>query len=271
VVLRRVERVRVYSIPLEDNRVRELISWYTRMLQKAIDIIWDNITWKYDLKSYRRGRRAKVKVPAIPKDSEFKRELRNVLMEDNPYAKHWVDALIRTAYSIMDSWRKRYVKGKAKKCRPRVRRRFARCKITLMRVDYKRRVVRITLKPREYLEVSYANAWFSDRVKGCKVGEVVLKDDRVLIPFKREELYIVEDAIGWDCNELELTGFSPKIGFIHVDLKPLITTRITYQEKRSRVQKIASKRLRRGGNSSKSTLTGRGVGVGTWRGRSPSK
>jgi len=236
----------MYSIPLEDNRVRELISWYTRTLQKAIDIIWDNITWKYDFKNYRRRRYAKVKVPVIPKSAKFRRELRNVLMKDNPYARHWVDAVIRTAYSIMDSWRKRYVKGKAKKRKPRVRRRFARCKITLMKVDYGRKVIRITLRPYEYLEVSYANAWFSDRVEGCGIGEVILKDDRVLIPFKRVEFYTVEDAIGWDCNELELTGFSPKIGFIHVDLRPLITARIVYQEKRSKVQEIASKKLRRG-------------------------
>ena len=246
-MLEEVERVRMYSIPFEDDRVRELISWYMRILQKAIDIIWDNITWRYDLKSYRKRRYAKVKVPVIPKNAKFKRELRDVLMKDNPYARHWVDAIIRTAYSIMRSWRKRYVKGKAKKCKPRIRRRFARCKITLMKVDYKRKVIRITLKPYEYLEVSYANTWFLDRVKGYKVGEVILKDDKVLIPFKRRELHIVKDGIGWDCNELELTGFSPKIGFIHVDLRPLITTRIIYQEKRGKVQKIASKRLKRGG------------------------
>ncbi|RLF21610.1 MAG: transposase, partial [Thermoprotei archaeon] len=122
-MLKRAERVRMYSISLEDARVRELISWYIRTLQKAIDTIWDNITWKYDIKNYKRRRHAKVKVPVIPKSSKFKRELRNELMKDNPYARHWVDAVIRTAYSIMDSWRKRYVKGKAKKCKPRIRRR----------------------------------------------------------------------------------------------------------------------------------------------------
>jgi putative transposase len=33
-------------------------------------------------------------------------------MKDNPYAAHWVDAVIRKAYSIMKSWRKRYLRGK---------------------------------------------------------------------------------------------------------------------------------------------------------------
>ena len=245
-MLRRAERVRMYSIPFEDNRVKELITWYIRALQKAIDIIWDNTTWKYDIKNFRRKRHVKVKVPVIPKSAKFKRELRNVLMKDNPYAKHYVDAIIRTAYSIMDSWRKRYAKGMARKRKPRVKRRFARCKITLMKVDYEKRVIRITLRPYEYVEISYANAWFLERVRGFRIGEVILKDDRVLIPFKREEYYVIENTIGWDCNELELTGFSPKIGFIHVDLRPLITARIVYQEKRSKAQEIASKKLRRG-------------------------
>ncbi|RLG81853.1 MAG: hypothetical protein DRO09_01600 [Thermoprotei archaeon] len=85
-----------------------------------------------------------------------------------------------------------------------------------------------------------------DRVKGYKVREVILKDDRILIPFKRDEYYIIENAIGWDCNELELTGFFPKVGFIHVDLRLLISARIVYREERSKAQKIASKRLKRG-------------------------
>jgi putative transposase len=43
-------------------------------------------------------------------------------MKNNPYAANWVDAVIRTAYSIMENWRKRYLRGKAGKIRPRVRR-----------------------------------------------------------------------------------------------------------------------------------------------------
>ena len=40
------------------------------MLQKAIDIIWNNITWRYDLKSYRRRRYAKVKGSSNPKECQ---------------------------------------------------------------------------------------------------------------------------------------------------------------------------------------------------------
>ena len=44
---------------------------------------------------------------------------------------------------------------------------------------------------------------------------------------------------------MELTGFSPDIGFIHIDLRQLITTRIIYQEKRRRVQETTSRCLKR--------------------------
>jgi len=54
-----------------------------------------------------------------------------------------------------------------------------------MKVDYERKVVRITLKPGEYLEVSWSGRWFSKRVEGWEVGEVILRDDKVFIPFKR--------------------------------------------------------------------------------------
>jgi putative transposase len=75
----------------------------------------------------------------LPKSKSFKKKLRDDLLLNCPYAKHWVDVVIRTAYSIVESWRKRYLKGRARKVKPRVEKRFARCKITLMRVDYGRR------------------------------------------------------------------------------------------------------------------------------------
>jgi putative transposase len=89
------------------------------------------------------------------KDRVFKKRLRDMLMKDNPYASHRIDAVIRTAYSIMESWRKRYLRGRARKVKPRVRRRFARCKTTLMKIDYQARTIRITLKQGEYLSISW--------------------------------------------------------------------------------------------------------------------
>ncbi len=53
----------------------------------------------------------------------FEKRLREVLMRDNPYASHRVDAVIKASYPISESWRKRYLKGRARKVKPKVRRR----------------------------------------------------------------------------------------------------------------------------------------------------
>lgn len=61
----------------------------------------------------------------------------------------------------------------------------------------------------------------SGSVEGWKTGEVVLKDDRVLIPFKREDTYRMDYEVAWDSNEKTPNGFSPRIGFVQVDLTQL--------------------------------------------------
>jgi len=248
--LKTLEQVRMYSIQVSDHRVSELITWYLGTLQRAIDIIWENIDWRYRFpRMEKRGRKQvvivpnKFKVPELPKSKSFKKRLRDEHLLNCPYAKHWVDAVIRTAYSIMESWRKRYLKGRVRRVKPRVRKRFARCKITLMRVDYREKSIRITLKPGEYIEISWSSRWFTRRVEGWRVGEVVLKDDRVLIPFKSTRTIEVRDVIAWDSNELSLDGFSPRIGFIRVDLKPLQSMKITYERKKRIAQSKGSKSI----------------------------
>jgi predicted site-specific integrase-resolvase len=237
--LKTLKQVRMYSIPVSDSRVSELITWYLRTLQRAIDIIWESIDWRYRLSKIERRKRKqiviipyKLKVPELPKSKSFKKKLRDDLLQNCPYARHWVDAVIRTAYSIMESWRKRYIKGGARKVKPRVKKRFARCKTTLMSVDYEEKKIRITVKPGEYIEVSWSSRWFTRMVEGWRIGEVVLKDDRILIPFKSTRIIEVRDVIAWDSNELSLDGFSPRIGFIRVDLKPLQSMKITYEKKK---------------------------------------
>ena len=208
-----LELARAYSVPIRDDRISKLITWYVKALQNAIDMIWDNIEWRYCFPELiRRGgklvviRGLKMRVPIIPKDRAFKKRLREELMKGNPYVAHWVDAIIRKAYSIMKSWRRRYLRGRARKVKPRIRRGFARCKITLMKIDYEAKTIRITLKQGEYLSISWRSTWFEHRVRGWTVGEVIIFDDRVVIPFKSSEEIYVRRVIGWDSNEISLDG-----------------------------------------------------------------
>jgi putative transposase len=190
-LLKILELVRSYSVPIRDDKVSKLITWYIRALQNAIDMIWDNIELRYCFpKIARKGKKLvvirglKMHVPIIPRDRAFKKRLREELMKDNPYTAHWVDSAIRTAYSIMESWRKRYLKGRARKVKQRIRRRFARCKTTLMKIDYQAKSIRITLKLGEYPSISWKSTWFEHRVRGRAIGEAIIFDDRVAIPFK---------------------------------------------------------------------------------------
>ena len=73
-----------------------------------------------------------------------------------------------------------------------------------------------------------------------------MKDDRIIIPFKKENRYEMDMEIAWDCNELTIDGFSPQIGFIHVNLRPLITKRIIYQKKRSKIYSLMRKKTKKG-------------------------
>jgi hypothetical protein len=92
-LLKALELVSAYSVPIRDDRISKLITWYVKALQKAIDMIWDNIEWEYSFpKIVRKGKKLtvkkglKIRIPVIPKDKEFKKMLRDTLMRDNPYA-----------------------------------------------------------------------------------------------------------------------------------------------------------------------------------------
>nr|MDO8043699.1 hypothetical protein [Candidatus Baldrarchaeota archaeon] len=103
--------------------VKDFLNSYRYFLQKTIDIIWDSIEWiEKEQRNYyivKRGRR-KIKrcyyvkrlIPMVPKFREFKRNLRNFLLEKWSYAAHHVDSAIKVAYSIINSWKRNYLKGR---------------------------------------------------------------------------------------------------------------------------------------------------------------
>ena len=236
-----------------DYDVGGFLNSYQHLLQKAIDIIWDNIDWieKKQRNYYviKRGKR-KIKkyyyaerlIPIIPKSREFKRNLRNSLLRDWKYASHYVDSAIKVAYSILNSWRRNYLKGRRKRSKPIVKRKFVRVKETLY--IYRNSKIRITVKPRKlYLEFDLSNAWFKRRVNGCDLGELILKESELIIAFRKElsERKSLE-RIGWDLNKYSVDGFSPKHGWIKIDLRYLYHVHRTHEIKRKRAQSKASKK-----------------------------
>ncbi|MEM3869803.1 MAG: hypothetical protein QXJ39_01555 [Candidatus Korarchaeum sp.] len=73
---------RAYSIKHNYN-ISEFLEAYRLLLQRALDEIWA-VAWKHDGRS-----------PIIPKSREFKKQLRDKLMKNWGYSKHYVDSAIR--------------------------------------------------------------------------------------------------------------------------------------------------------------------------------
>ena len=219
--------VLTYKMTHEWN-VEKLLEEYQRVLQWAVDEIWENTTWKEKKVKHRcflDGKRYKFYettrlIPYFPNSNEFRRNLRNKLLVEWFFARHYVDSAIKTAYSILTSWRKNYMKGKRKRKKPSVNRRFIRVKTTLMKVEGSK--IRITIKPRgEYLELDYSKEWFYERIKGWKVGELIIRENDILLTFSKDVEFGGRVKIGLDSNLMSLDIFHPEKGWIKVDLSEL--------------------------------------------------
>jgi len=138
--------------------IDDLLLSYRSLLQRAINIIWEDIKWveKWEKKYYeveskrkktRRYCHVKRVVSVIPKTREFKNWLRNELLKDWVYASHYVDSAIKVAYSILKSWKRNYIKGERKRKKPTVKRLFVRVKEALY--TYKNGKIRVTVVSRE--------------------------------------------------------------------------------------------------------------------------
>jgi putative transposase len=236
-------QVRAYSIKHDYYLyIKDFLEAYRLILQKAIDEIWSNIRW---IKCYIKGRRRLI--PKIPKENSFKHHyLRDMLMQDWSYSKHYVDSAIKQAYSIIKSWRRNYMKGERHREKPIVKRRFVRIKETLY--TYKDGKIKVSIKPyKEYLEFDISKSWFISRAKG-ELGELILNEHYLTVTFRfkdrkrKGKITTNNNKIAWDSNEKSLDGFNPYIGWIRVDLTKLFHIHRVYEIKRSRLQQITSKK-----------------------------
>ena len=65
------------------------------------------------------------------------------------------------------------------------------------------------------MEFDLLKAWFKNRVKGYDLGGLVLKEEELIITFKKPvRKGSTVEYIGWDLNLYSLDGFSPKHGWI---------------------------------------------------------
>ena len=193
-----------------------------------ISEIWENIKWTEVPKKNSKQKRV---FPSIP-DYSFKKAMRDEFLAGWEYTAHWVDSALKTAFSMIDSWKKNYNKGRRKQHKPVVKRFFARVKQTLMDIEDEK--IRISIKPRQFVYIDLSGRYFP---MDGKIGEPILTDRKICIPITIDDVVPV-DEIGWDSNKFSIDGYSENRGWIKVDIQPLHTLHITYDNKFRRINKI---------------------------------
>jgi transposase, IS605 OrfB family, central region len=221
--------VKAYSINHGLN-VKDFVDDYMVLLKKVLNDLWHAIGWK------KKGKRL---VPFIKKDRVFRKELRDKYVNEWTYSKHYVDSAIKQTYSILESWRKRYLRGKAGKEEPTLKRRFIRIKETLY--SYRNGIIKISIRPfQESISIDLRKAWFWDRIQGLELGELILKEGVLIITVRKKMELRVENPTAWDTNLLTLDGYDGVKDYT-IDLKNIYTIHRTYELKRRRIQKLPTR------------------------------
>jgi len=209
-----------------------LLLAYRDAVNRVLEELWGNIEWKKRKLPGKKQWRLLPKYKVDIHSKEYKRKLRESLLEDWDYAAHWVDSAIKTAYSILKSWRKNYVKGERKR-RPTARRLFVRAKQTLIKLEGEK--LRLTIKPGEYVYLDLSKRYFPlpHEVSSSALGEPVITLEKVHLPVHYEDdTQSGKPSVAWDFNLLSLDGYSPETGWVRIDTKKLASVHISSFEKR---------------------------------------
>lgn len=226
--MRWCETLRTYSLSHDKGEaLNGLIAAYNSVLNTILQNIWWTTEWrKHQIKGEKQCRL----YPKYKKDNTFKRELRDRCLEGWVYAAHWVDSAVKTAFSIMASWKKNYDKGERRRVCPQVRRRFLRVKQTLLKLEGD--TLRITVKPRLFVYIDLSRRYFKlpDNVSSTGIGEPIITPNRIHLPIhvpeeEKEEKTV--EAVAWDSNMLSLDGYSPETGWVKIDTRKLASVHIS--------------------------------------------
>jgi putative transposase len=217
---------------------RILLENYKHLLQKALDWLWERV--KVERKEVK-GKKVKI---TLPKKKEVYKVLRDGLEKVNNLASHYVDKAINDAYSILKGWKRRAEKGQASLRKPRLKKVYVRVKSTLRKVEGES--VRITVRPYEYVTFSWSHTWFSRRVEGLELGEPIIKEDKVYLPFRYKLPWSSPmDFLSIDSNLYTLDAYDGD-KFVTFSMKELYSLKFGMELKRSKIQSFSSKHGRKG-------------------------
>ncbi|WXG43829.1 MAG: zinc ribbon domain-containing protein [Promethearchaeati archaeon SRVP18_Atabeyarchaeia-1] len=235
-----MKALRTYSLSHNQGEaLSDLMSAYNSALNEMLQRIWGTIQWR---KHQIKGKKQHRLYPRYRKDNAFKRGLRDTCLEGWVYAAHWVDSALKTAFSIMASWKRNYDKGERRRACPHAGRLFLRAKQTLLKLEGEK--LRVTVKPREFVYIDLSRRYFKlpRNVSSAGIGEPIITPDRIHLPVHVQEEPQKKPAekTAWDSNMLSMDGYSPETGWVKIDTRRLASVHISAFEKRRSVQRKAS-------------------------------
>jgi len=219
----RKEAIRSYKVPLEAPI--DLMEEYLRIKSAALEDVLKHV--KCNGKAH------------LNFSTEERRELRDKLLKDWRYSKHYVDSAINSAISLAKGWIKLYNRGKARS-RPKVTRKVVYIKSTLF--SYRDGVIRISIEPKKrYLEVDLRKYdWIPKDFDG--IGGLLLTEKELIITVKKK--VELKEPKSWASFDVNLTNVTALIDdkIVRYDLKQLYHVHRVYELKRQRIQKMAKKK-----------------------------
>ena len=224
-----MEAVKSYRIPVEAPL--DLLESYLEVKRKALELILSHI--KFNGKAHLEFR------------SGDRKRLRDELLGDWKYSKHYVDSAINSVIGLVKGWIVLHNRGRAGRP-PEITKRTAYIKNTLF--SFKEGVLKVSIEPgRRYLEVDLARcSWVPGDFE--RLGGLILTEKELIITVKRG---VEPEAEKWASFDVNLTNITALIdeGVKRYDLKGLYHIHRVYEAKRRRVQRLsklrpkASKRL----------------------------
>ena len=214
--------VKAYKIPIEAPR--DLIEAYFEVKRKALREVLNHVAYSRTGKAHLNFRAGE------------RRKLRNDLLKDWRYSKHYVDSAINSVIGLVKGWIRLYNRGKAK-TKPKITRKTVYIKNTLF--SCRSGILRISVEPnRRYLEVDLRKYdWIA---KGFdEIGGLILTERELIVTVKKKT--VLKEPRRWASFDINLTNITALIDgkIVRYDLKQLYHVHRVYEIKRRKIQQLA--------------------------------
>jgi len=225
----REDAIKAYSIPIEAPR--DLVEAYFKVKEKALERIMNCVTYSKSGKAH------------LDFKAEERRELRDELLRDWKYSKHYIDSAINSIIGLVKGWIKLYNRGRTKS-KPQITRKTVYVKNTLF--SYRDGTLKISIEPRKkYLEVDLRNyGWIPKDF--YEIGGLVLTEEKLILTLKKRVK--CENPKDWASFDVNLTNVTALIDgrVLRYDIKQLYHIHRVYEAKRRKIQKLSKHKPRTG-------------------------